>query len=82
MIQHLTLRLDTTGRDVVHLPGETDIENALGHFSVTTSKKEGWVTIETELTIETAIIPPDAWGALRALLLEAADPVHRTVLLE
>jgi hypothetical protein len=82
MTQRISLRLKTGDRKVLQLPEGIELKNSAGSYFVSTREKDGWVTIETVLGLETPIIQPEVWAELRALLLEAADPVHRTVLIE
>ena len=82
MVQRIILRLKTDGREVVHMPEGFELENGVGRYFVSAREKDGWVTVETVLSFETSMIQPEAWSQLRALLLEAADPIHRTLLLE
>ncbi len=82
MTQRISFRLKTDGRTVVQLPESAELKNGVGSFYVSTREKAGWVTFEAVFMIEIPVIQPEAWGLLRALLLEAADPVHRTVLME
>jgi len=82
MTQRISLRVKTDGRRVLQMPENTELENSVGRYFVSTREKDGWVTIEAVLMIDIPVIQPEVWGQLRALLLEAADPAGRTVVLK
>ena len=57
------------------------MENEVGRYSLNVEEKDGWVTIDREITLDVTNIPPDAWPNLRALLLEETDAAGRTILI-
>jgi hypothetical protein len=82
MTQRVELRLKTGSREVVSLPAARELKNDTGHFTLRTLEKNGWVTVERELTLNTGVIPPEHWPQLRALLLEEQSTGGRVVYLK
>jgi hypothetical protein len=56
--------------------------NDAGEFTVTSTKKDGWITVERELKLTAGSYPAEMWPQLRALLLEDADPANGVILLD
>jgi hypothetical protein len=82
MTQRVTLRIKTDGYEVVQTPDARDLENDAGRFTLRVTQKDGWTTIDRELTLTSDMISPEDWPALRALLLEDADISGRAVYLK
>jgi hypothetical protein len=81
MTQRIRLRVKTGEKEIVYLPKASKIENEVGSYILSVENKNGWVTIDRELTIRSAKILPEAWPKLRALLLEEMDSAGRTILI-
>lgn len=82
MTQRIRLRLKTGNSELVYLPETRTVENKIGRYTLTVMKEDGWVTVDRELMLEATRIDPEAWPALRALLLEELDPAGRTIILD
>lgn len=82
MTQRVQFRVKTGGRAIAGRPEPRSIENEAGSFSLKISSEDGWLTIDRTLTLNGGVVAPEAWPALRALLLEERDAAGRTVLLK
>ena len=82
MLQNIELRVKTGDREVVYIPETRTLENDAGRFTLTVENKDGWVTIERELSLNKTIVQPEEWRWLRALLLEESDAANRTILMK
>jgi hypothetical protein len=82
MTQRVKIRIKTGGREIVQLPTTRELKNEVGHFTLRTKEKNGWVTIERDLTLKTSVVSPETWPELRALLLEEADDAGRSIFLK
>ena len=82
MEQWVKIRIKTDGDGEYFLPAELSLVNEAGEFTVNTTEKDGWITIERELKLNSDSYPAEMWPQLRALLLEDADPVHGTILMD
>lgn len=80
--QEIELRLELGDREVVFLPAEHSIENAVGRFALTVDRDGGRVTVKRTLRVGTATIGAAEWPLLRALLLEETDPRSGTLYLK
>lgn len=72
--QEIELRMRLGDREVVFLPSERSIENAVGRFALTVEREDDRVTLRRTLRVSTATIGAGEWKDLRALLLEETDP--------
>ncbi len=71
-----------SGWEPAYLPAAASIDNAVGRFVRSVEDDgEGVLTLRTELELRQAVVAPQDWPALRALLLEAELATGRTVLL-
>jgi hypothetical protein len=78
--------------EAVRIPEEVALENATGSFRLSVDEgDDGSFTVTRELSINGSGSPsgtspvtvaPAEWPALRALLLEEADPRNRTIMLK
>lgn len=82
MTQRIRVRIGTGKREVVHLPEPRRLKNDVGSYTLEVTRENGWVTIDETVGLDSAIVSPEAWPQLRALLLEAQDTSGRTVLLK
>jgi hypothetical protein len=82
MAQRIRLRLKTGDREIIYLPQSRVFENEVGRYTLSTKNKDGWVTIDREITVGVAAIPAEAWPGLRELLLEETDAAGGTLLME
>ena len=82
MTQRIRARIKTGMREVVHQPESREINNEAGSYSLDVVEKNGWVTIDQTLRLDLAVVPPEIWPQLRALLLEVEDASGRTILLK
>ncbi len=82
MTQRIRLRLKTGGREIVFLPEARELENGAGRFALSVENKDGWVTIDRELTLGIPIVRPGAWPDLRVLLLEETNAAGRMILMK
>jgi hypothetical protein len=82
MTQRVTLKIKTTGKELVHVPDTREIDNTIGHFSLKSEYGGGWASIERELTLFTLLVDAAAWPQLRELLLEEAENGGSTILLK
>ncbi len=82
MEQRVKIRVKTGADGVVNLPAAVSIVNDAGEFTVKTTEQDGWITVERELKLNADTYPAEMWPQLRALLLEDADPVHGTILMD
>ncbi len=82
MEQLVKVRLNVGEADVAHLPESVSLVNDAGEFTVTSTKKDGWITVERELKLTADSYPAEMWPQLRALLLEDADPANGVILLD
>lgn len=80
--QVITVHLETGGRTVVAAPEPVDLENSAGRYHVRVTRADDAIEVERWLSLHPGPLPAADWPALRALLLEEADPIHRTVLLK
>jgi hypothetical protein len=80
--QRITVRIKTTGREIVHLPEERELENGAGRFELKITRDGDWVTVERFLRLGSQTIQPAEWPHLRALLLEETDSANRLILLK
>jgi hypothetical protein len=71
--QEVELRLELGDREVVFLPAERSIENAVGRFALTVERKDERVTVRRTLEVRMTAIGAAEWPLLRALLLEETD---------
>jgi len=81
MNQRIRLRVKTGEKEIVYLPEEKEIENEVGRYILRAQNKNGWVTIDRELSLNAMTIFPEKWPMLRALLLEETGPGGRTVII-
>jgi len=77
--QVVKIRLKTGETEPAHLPDPVSVVNEAGEFMVAVEEKNGWITVERKLTLTSGSYPAELWPALRALLLEEADPLHGTI---
>ncbi len=82
MEQLVKVRLNVGEADVAHLPESVSLVNDAGEFTVTSTKKDGWITVERVLKLTADSYPAEMWPQLRALLLEDADPANGVILLD
>jgi hypothetical protein len=82
MTERIRARIKTGKREVVYLPESREIKNDAGSYSLDVFFKNGWVTIDQTLRLDSAVVAPEAWPQLRALLLELEDTTGRTVILK
>ncbi len=81
MVQRIKLRLKTGDRKIVYVPESRVLDNEAGRFTLSTEEKDGWITIDRELTLDVTAIRAEAWPDLRALLLEETNAAGRTILI-
>lgn len=77
-----SVRLRVDADRVRHLPATQQLVNRAGSLEFTTSRSGDWLTCTFRLEVAEARLEADLWPDLRALLLEAMDPVRRTLVLE
>jgi hypothetical protein len=82
MTQRIKVRIKTGKREIVHIPEPRELKNDVGSYKLEVAKKNGWVTIDQTLGLDSAVVSPDVWPQLRSLLLEAQDTSGRAVLLK
>jgi hypothetical protein len=82
MGQLVKVRLKFDEAGAAHLPEPVSLVNDAGEFTVTSTKKDGWITVERELKLTAGSYPAEMWPQLRALLLEDADPANGVILLD
>ncbi len=82
MEQLVKVRLKVGEMEAAHLPEPVFLVNEAGEFTVTSTTKDGWITIERELKLTADSYPAEMWSQLRALLLEDADPANGVILLD
>ena len=82
MEQWVKVRIKTGAGGGVHLPPNISLVNDAGEFTVNSSEEGGWITVVRELKLNADSYPAEMWPQLRALLLEDADPVHGTILMD
>ncbi len=82
MEQWVKVRIKTGADGGVHLPPNISLVNDAGEFTVNSSEEGGWITVVRELKLNADSYPAEMWPQLRALLLEDADPVHGTILMD
>ena len=89
--QSVTVTVEADGMEVVRLPEEVTVENAMGSFRLSVVEDDdGTFTLTRELSLHgggspsepgPVTVKPGDWPDLRALLLEEADPGNRVILL-
>jgi hypothetical protein len=82
MEQLVKVRLKVGEAGAAHMPEPVSLVNEAGEFTVTSTNKDGWITVERELKLSSNIYPAELWPQLRALLLEDADPANGVILLD
>lgn len=82
MTQQIKLRIKTGKQEIVHIPESFEIDNTIGHYSVRSINKAGWVTIDRELSVFVAVVEAGLWPDLRALLLEDENTGGKMILLK
>ena len=80
--QLVKVRLKVGEAEAAHLPEPVSLVNDAGTFTVTSTEKDGWITVERELKLTADSYPAEMWPQLRALLLEDADPANGIILLD
>lgn len=60
-------------------PADRTLTNAAGTFRLEVTEQDGWLTLRRDLALLPAAGQAGNWTALRALLLEEADPANGTV---
>ena len=80
LTQIVRLTFSTGDREIVRLPEARELANEAGRFSLRVSRDRGRTVVERELRILGGELEAGRWGALRALLLENADPENRSIL--
>ena len=75
------LNIDLTGWEQVYTPEETNIENEIGSFSLSSEEKEEHLIITRQLRFDSVDCSTDDWEKLRALLLAEKNERNRTVML-
>ncbi len=60
-------------------PADRTLTNAAGTFTLKVAEQDGWLTLRRDLALLPAAGQAGNWTALRALLLEEADPANGTV---
>lgn len=81
MIETVTLRVRTGGREVAGAPVPVGIENEAGRLTIAIEEKDGWLSVTRELAIEAGTLSPKKWPLLRELLLGHTGSAGRTVVL-
>jgi len=82
MEQWVKVRIKTGADGGVHLPPNISLVNDAGEFTVNSNEEGDWITVVRELKLNADSYPAEMWPQLRALLLEDADPVHGTILMD
>jgi hypothetical protein len=82
LLERVTLRVKTAGREIAGLPEPRTVRNAIGEFVLTVSEDDGWVEIDRELRLAGGAVRPELWPFLRAILLEESDPQNGLILLK
>jgi hypothetical protein len=80
--QLVKVRLKVGEAEAAHFPEPVSLVNEAGTFTVTSTKKDGWITVERELKLTADSYPAEMWPQLRDLLLEDADPANGVILLD
>jgi hypothetical protein len=81
MVETVTLRVKSGGRELAGAPSPVVIENEAGRFSIEVEQKDGRITVTRTLSLEPGTIVPGKWPLLRDLLLEHAESAGRTTVL-
>lgn len=74
--QVVTLRLKLPAGSRAALPEARSLANAAGMFSLAATEADGWVEYRREVSLVEGAGAAANWPALRALLLEEADPAN------
>ncbi len=82
MEQSVKIRLKVGETEAAHLPDPVSLVNEAGEFTVTTTRKDGWITVTRELKLTADMYPAAMWPRLRALLLEEDDAANGAILLD
>jgi hypothetical protein len=77
--QVVTVRLRLPAGASAALPEGRALANAAGSFALTATTGDGWVEYRRELALAEGAGAVANWPALRALLLEEADPANATL---
>lgn len=80
--QTVTVRLEVAEDELRHRPQPRNLANSAGTFSLAVVFKDGWLTLTRTLALAEGGAAAGDWPALRALLLEEADPANGTVILK
>ena len=94
-VETVELRIKVDDREV-RTPEPINLAGPTGSFSVEVSREHGWLRVAQRLSLAVEdgsqsvepsapkrfLHPATSWPQLRALLLEASDPVHGTIVLE
>ena len=95
LVETVELRLQVDDRDVL-TPEPMSMEGATGSFRVDVSREYGWLRVAQRLSLHVDdasrpvglkdprrhLHPAESWPELRALLLEAGEPEHGTIVLK
>jgi len=82
MKQIIRVRIKTGRLAGIHIPGNREITNSAGEFSLSVDEDKGWINVRRELRLDSTEVHPGDWPLLRALLLEETDRGGRTILLK
>jgi len=79
--QRICLRIKTGDGEIVRLPEEREIDNKVGHYSLSAGNKDGWITVSRELILKVKTVPDELWPELKKLLIEEEDPAGGTIMI-
>ncbi len=68
--------------NVVHAPGNADVQNSYGSFAQSVSTENGAVTTQCRVHLNTHTIPAEGWSDFRKILLPAFDVNMRAIVFE
>lgn len=80
--QTVIVRLEVAEEELLHRPAPRTLTNPAGTFTLAMVYKDGWLTLTRTLALAEGPEGRADWPALRALLLEEADPANGTVILK
>jgi hypothetical protein len=69
------------GWEPIALPDAVELDEPVGSLERSVERRDGVLTIRTTMQLNQAVVSPDDWPALRALLNEADGRPARTILL-
>lgn len=78
----LTLRVKLPEDDLVLVPDDYDVENAVGRATQTVERDGDWLTVHRSLTLASTTIRSERWPELRALLLAGESAQTSTIMFE